>query len=148
MPIVSSQIVAQSPQADGSTLVHERHTDHTGKQHDHQYYAPTGIDVVQVLTLRGQNLGAEIDVRAAVAAEAKNYVIPWSKKEFWLRITPQEYATCSAFALSDGVATYYWKILDSVTDVTPGDPLLIAGLTYFEQFGKLAPGRAAAIGTT
>lgn len=45
MPIVSSQIVRSHDRGNGSLVVHEEHTDHNGKIHEHRYKCPLDFDV-------------------------------------------------------------------------------------------------------
>jgi hypothetical protein len=45
MPIVSSQIVRNHNRGNGSLSVHEQHTDHLGKVHEHRYHCPLDYDV-------------------------------------------------------------------------------------------------------
>lgn len=50
MPIVSSQIVRNHNRGNGRLSVHEEHTDHNGKIHEHRYHCPVGHDVDLALT--------------------------------------------------------------------------------------------------
>ena len=45
MPIISSQIVRNHDRGNGSLSIHEEHTDHIGKIHEHRYSPPIGYDV-------------------------------------------------------------------------------------------------------
>jgi len=45
MPIISSQIVRNHNRGNGSLSIHEEHTDHTGKIHEHRYHCPLGHNV-------------------------------------------------------------------------------------------------------
>jgi hypothetical protein len=49
MPIKNSRIVYRSVQPDGSTWIHEEHTDHTGEIHEQRYRAAPGADVNALL---------------------------------------------------------------------------------------------------
>lgn len=49
MPIESSQIVRNHNRGNGLLSVHEEHTDHNGKIHEHRYRAPLAYDTDQAL---------------------------------------------------------------------------------------------------
>ena len=44
MPIISSKIVRNHDRGNGSLSIHEEHTDHNGKIHEHRYHAPLDYD--------------------------------------------------------------------------------------------------------
>jgi len=50
MPIVLSQIVRNHNRGNGTLSVHEEHTDHVGKIHEHRYNCPLDHDVDLALT--------------------------------------------------------------------------------------------------
>ncbi len=52
MPIISSEIIENSPQANGSRSITERHTASTGKTYDVHYFAPAGMDADKALSDR------------------------------------------------------------------------------------------------
>lgn len=156
MPIVSSQIVSQSVQQDGTTLVTERHADHTGRDYTHSYYAQPGADLDAILAQRANNLGAEIDKREYEAAEALNFVIPLKKDEFRNLYTAEEQAAVSLFYetyltntnLTDAQKAQIAAGIQYYRDVTSiylTHPLTIASVQMHETLGLIAPGRAAQI---
>lgn len=148
MPIVSSSYQADPPDALGRMAIVERHIDHTGREHMVVYVCDAGLDPEAIMAARAIRIGADVDRKAAEAMAATDgaVVSAWTKKEFWLRVTPAEYAACKALIAIDHDADYYWQVLQASQDVVPGDPVLMAGLQYFEGKGCLSAGRALEIG--
>jgi len=73
MPIVSSIIIANDPQADGRFAVCERHTDDHGLTHDVNYLADPGTDVNAVMLARVPSLNKMlIDLSAAAEQQQAN----------------------------------------------------------------------------
>lgn len=142
MPIIESNYDTSPPDTAGRYQVVERHIDHTGRELMVTYTCEPHWNPAEVMEMRATKLGEEIDRREAQDLEAANFVIPWSRKDFWLRVTPEEYAACKALTATDHVADYYFEVLRSADPIYPGNPVLVAGLTYFETAGKLAAGRA------
>lgn len=142
MPIINSTYQADPPDAQGRYQVVERHTDHLGREHMVPYTCEPGWSPEEILTARAIKLGAEIDRREAQEAEANNFQVPWTHREFWQRVTPDEFAACLEFSKVDQVAAYFWELLHTDGPIYPGNTLLVQGLAYFEQSGKLATGRA------
>lgn len=157
MPIISSAILVATPQADGSTSVQERHTDHNGKTYDVSYFAPEGIDINLVVSSRATRIGAEIDAREAADALAADFVLPVSKVAWRRRFTATEQDALDAFnggeylthpALDEPTkgAIRRGLVLYEVTqEVNPQDPDTQALLGLYEMLGLIAPGRAAEI---
>ena len=60
MSIVSSQIVRNHNRGNDRRIVHEEHTDHTGKIHEHRYHCPLDHDINTALADRIVILEAEL----------------------------------------------------------------------------------------
>lgn len=78
MAITQSIIVSQSPQQDGTTLVHERHTFHTGETSDVTYYAQPGANIENIMDARVQVLEEamkQADLHRCVFTEPWDYVM-------------------------------------------------------------------------
>lgn len=148
MPIVSSSYQADPPDALGRMAIVERHIDHTGREHMVVYVCGPGLDPDNIMAVRAERIGADVDQAESesVAAAGGVTVTSWTKMEFWLRVQPQEYAACKALAATDAVADHYFQVLNAAENIVPGNPVLMAGLGYFESQGCFVPGRAQEIG--
>ena len=71
--------------------------------------------------------------------------VPISKLKFMKRFTAQEYAAIKTAASANGEIDFFWQKFLMAQDIVIGDAELVAGLNALEQFGILAPGRAAEI---
>ena len=71
--------------------------------------------------------------------------VPISKLKFMKRFTAAEYTAIKSAAASNGDVDFFWQKFLTAQDIVLSDPELIAGLSALEQFGILAPGRAAEI---
>lgn len=146
MTITSSQIVTATVQADGTRSVHERHTDSTGRSYDIQYFAAPGLDIDAVRALRAANINAELASKAAAEAEAANFTLPITRREFLSRFTVQERIGIRQARKSDPVVDDFMSMLEVALDVTPGHSGVQAGLQYLVAEGLLSSARAAEIG--
>jgi len=155
MPIITSQIIQALPQADGRSYITERHTDHTGATHDHEYLADVGLDTDLVMRLRAERLGAAIDAREAAEAAAQNFVLPVTKYTFRQRFTEAERIACDAFnatyeqnpALTDAQRAMIRSGLEDFSAASAILPsIAMPMLNLYEALGLIAPGRAAEIG--
>jgi hypothetical protein len=158
MPIITSQIIRELPQADGRSYITERHVDHNGKSYDVEYLADAGLDTALVMQLRADKIGAEIDAREAAEAQALNFVLPVSKVAWRRRFTAAEQDIIDAFneggylthpALDEatkGAIRRGLVLYAATTDINPLDPDTQALLGLYTALGLLAPGRAAEIG--
>ena len=112
---------------------------------------PTLIEVdglrVDLFGKRHNETTGEFEVVAVeiVQHAAGPMVQPWTKKEFLLKFTPQEYAAISAATKVNGTIDYYWMLFMVADDVLKTDPTTVAGIQTLETFGLLATGRAAEI---
>jgi hypothetical protein len=145
MPIVSSAILTDTLQVDGSKSVLERHTDHQGKSYDIQYFAGPDMDIQQVLAERASRLGAEIDARLAAEAEANSFELPLTKKQFLDRFTASEYAAVRAAAAQNATLDFYWQKLMVAESVYLSNAETQAGVQMLEAAGLIAAGRATEI---
>lgn len=157
MPILSSQIIQVLPQADSRAYVTERHTDHNGATHDHEYLADVGMDTHLVMQLRAVRLGAAIDAREAAEAAAQNFVLPLTKYAFRQRFTEAERLVCDSFNVnyaSHPALTEEQKAMirsgledfSAATSILPS--IAMPMLQMYEALGLIAPGRAAEIGAS
>lgn len=71
--------------------------------------------------------------------------VPISKLKFMKRFTAAEYTAIKSAAAANGDVDFFWQKFLTAQDIVFSDPELIAGLNTLEQFGILAPGRAAEI---
>ena len=71
--------------------------------------------------------------------------VPISKLKFMKRFTAAEYAAIKSAAATNGEVDFFWQKFLMAQDIVISDPELVAGLSALEQFGILAPGRAAEI---
>lgn len=85
--------------------------------------------------------GTRFTAPAPVPAPA----LPWTKKEFLFKFTPEEYAAIIAATKTNAVLDYYWQIFMVADNVLKTDPVTIGGVTALEANGLLAAGRAAEI---
>lgn len=145
MPIVSSQIVSATVQASGDRSVHERHTDHNGRTYDVSYFAPASMDIAAVLAARAANIGAEVDAREAVAAEAANFELPISWIDFIDRFTAQERIAVRAARLVDPMIDDFLDLGEKRGAVLLSSPRLAGALDYMIAAGLIAAGRAAEV---
>ncbi len=146
MPVISSQIVSTSVQVDGRSLVKELHIDHTGKPYEVEYLAEAGLDVADVLALRGENIGAGIDARDAAIAEAANFRVPITKIQYIRRFTSEERQAIDAAAQANASVREFMNMLNWAEDVDVGSAEVQYALAMFEQAGLIGSGRAATIG--
>lgn len=68
-----------------------------------------------------------------------------SKKAFFRRWEPTEYAAAKALAASNGEVDYYWQLFILSDYISVADPDTVAGVQFFESVGVMAAGRAAEI---
>lgn len=122
MPIVSSQIVSATVQASGDRSVHERHTDHSGRTYDVNYFAPASMDIAAVLSARAANIRAAID--EFNAGYATNPLLTAEQKAA-LRVTLEDYRAAQ--------------------NILPTDSGTIRGVQMYEALGLIAVGRAAEV---
>lgn len=147
MPILSSQIISSSTQVDGRSLVKERHVDHNGKPHDYEYLAAIGLDVGAVLAARAANIGAEIDMREAVEAEAGNFNILLTRIEYVRRFTVIERKAIATAAKTNDDVDDSWNMLGWANEgINIMSSEVQGALQLFETLGLIASGRAAIIG--
>lgn len=147
MPITASQIISEAIQADGRTLVRERHTDHLGVVHEQEYLADVGLDIQWVLKQRATNLGAAIDQREAVEAEANNFELSISQIEFLKRFTVRERVDVNVAKRTDAEVEDAWNfVLAAVNGIRLRNPLTVQMLALLESKAILGPGRKEVIG--
>lgn len=147
MPIVSSQIISSSVQADGRALVKERHRDNNGVDHDIEYTAAVGMDTGAVLAARAQKLGVALDMRDAVEAEAVNFDIPLTRIAYVRRFTSAERKAIATAAKSNDDVAEFWNMLSWADGgIHISSPEVQSALQMFEAAGLVGTGRAAIIG--
>jgi hypothetical protein len=139
MPIILSVIVTSQPQANGTLLVHEQHTDHTGMIYDHIYNAQIDSNIELVAQLRGEQIGIEIDKLEAAKLESLNYEMPLTDLEIMRRLTPAEWA--SFLSSTDETIAYFRSIFLKVKVIYRNDPLTIAGFEALVTNGILTQAR-------
>lgn len=94
MPIVSSEIVSSTIQADGSLNVHERHTDHLDKTYDVVYLSAKSADPAKTMADRVASLDAAIaesEMYLAVFVEAWDYSLKYTDREALLAYARERY---------------------------------------------------------
>lgn len=143
MPIISSVIVSVQPQANGTLLVHERHTYEDGSSYPHIWHAPGDSDnalLEMIAQQRGQNIGAELDRRRYAQQEALTFEIPLTPVEIMGRLTPEEW---EAFQIStDTTIGYFRALFAKASTVYRNDPLTQAGFSALVATGILTQARA------
>lgn len=144
--IVQSQIIESTLQADGSFNVHERHTDQNGKTYNIVYNAPGDWNQEEVMAARAANLSAELERRAALAAEAMNFAIPLTHYEFMERIPQEKRIAIRAARTTNPVIEDFLDLLEKAGDVIPTHPKVQAGLAYLVSLGFLTEQEAEEIG--
>ena len=145
MPIVTSVIVDQTTQADGSLSVHERHTDHTGLTYDVNYFAPAGMDIDAVLSARASKIGSDIDAREAIEAEANNYTLPIRTDDLMLRLTAAERKAIRQARNTNADVDDVLYVFENRDTINPGSAatqgmfgvLVTAGLLTAERVAEL-----------
>jgi len=147
MPIITSTFQADPPDLLGRTAIIERHTDHTGREHMISYTCDPGLDPANIMALRAEIIGAEVDKAEAEALVAIGGVPikVWSQTEYWKLFTPDEYALCKALALTDAKADYLLTVLKASPTIHANDPALLMGLQYFTATGCLPVGKMETI---
>lgn len=143
MGIVSSVIVSQTPQADGSISVHEQHSDHTGRVYDVVYMCQNGLSPEAIMAERAANLSAEIDTKESELQIATQFEIPLTPVEIMRRLTPAEWAAFQSH--SDATIAYFRAIFDKVSSIYRADPLTQAGFNALVQAGILDAARVAEV---
>ena len=147
MPIISSSIISHAVQGNGRTRVKERHTDHLGVAHEHEYDAVVGLDINFIMEQRAINMGAAIDKREAELAEASNFELPISQVDYARRFTAQERRNIYVAKRTNEHVEDFWNmLLLAKNGVHLSAPEVMAGLVLFEQAGLIGEGRAAIIG--
>lgn len=143
MPIITSIIVSQTPQADGSTSIHEQHTDHSGNVYDVVYICPSNLSPENILADRAANIGVEIDRREAEMQLATQFEIPLTAIEIMRRLTPAEW---SAFQTStDETILYCRAAFDKAGPIYREDPLTQAVFAALVAAGILSAERVAEV---
>jgi hypothetical protein len=143
MPIISSVIVTSQPQANGTLLVHEQHTDHTGIVYDHIYNSPVDANIELVSQLRGEQIGLEIDRLAAAKIEALNYEMPLTDLDIMRRLTPSEWDLFQSS--TDTTIAYFRSIFSKVKVIYRNDSLTIAGFEALVTTGILTQARVTEV---
>jgi hypothetical protein len=145
MPIVSSLIVSATVQASGDRSVHERHADHAGRTYDVSYFAPASMDIGAVLAARAEKIGAEIDAREAVAAEAMQFEMPVPWVDFIDRFTAQERIAVRAARATDPIIDDFLDLGEKRGAVLLSSPRLAGALDYMIGTGLIAADRKAEV---
>lgn len=145
MPIVNSQITNQLFQVDGSSLVYETHTDHTGKTYDMSYTLGVGLDVQAVLAANALKLSERVDALMLSESVAANYQLPLSPYQFLNRFTPAERIAARTLAKTDPVVEDILFMVQNAQNVYLTDPATIQGVGYLQSVGVLTTERAGVI---
>lgn len=145
MPIVSSVITNLIPQADGSSLVWELHTDHTGKTYEFNYTAGVGVDTSLVMGERAVILGKEVGAREEAERLANNYSLPLTPYAFLSRFTLPERITARTLAKTDPVVEDILFMVQNAQGVYLTDASTINGVQYLQTVGVLTEIRAGEI---
>ena len=69
-------------------------------------------------------------------------ILPWSKKDFLMKFTPQEYVAIKTVIQTNALLDYYWTLFTVADMVFKNDPVPIEGINALETAGILASGRA------
>ena len=142
--IVLSEIVSESPQADGRVYVRERHVDEHGHEYTFESLLPADTDRNALLSARAEILNQQLASRAAIEKTVSVTTLPLSKLEFLRRFTPQE--RIAIRKSQNDLVQDFINLLNLAEYVTPSDGDSQAALAYLESIGLIASGRAAEIG--
>lgn len=145
MPIVSSQITQQLPQANGTSLVWEIHTDHNGRTYEFSYTAAVGVDVNLVLADRALVVGAEVDAREQAEQIANGGALPLTPYGLLNRFTMPERIAARTLAKTDPVVEDILFMVQNAQGVYLTDAATVQGVGYLQSVGILTAERAAAI---
>lgn len=145
MPIVTSEITRILPQANGTALVWEMHTDHRGISYEFSYTAAAGVDPQMVLADRAAAVGAEVDAREQAEQIANNFALPLSPYQFLNRFTATERIAARTLAKTDPVVEDILFMVQNAQGVYLTDPATAQGLAYLQSVGVLTAARAAEI---
>lgn len=141
--VINSTYQADPPDELGRYQVVERHYDADGREVTMVVYTcEPGWNPDEIMAERAIKINDELLRRAQQTAEANNFAIPWSHRDFWQRVSADEYVACKILTETDAIAAYWWGLIHTDGPIYPGNALLVQGLGYFEAMGKLAPGRA------
>lgn len=146
MPIISSELVSDSPQVDGRRRVNELHVSDAGEQFTFSYLADSSHDSEATLAARAAEISGQLAVKAAALAEVVGTVLPLSRLEFLSRFTVQERITIRAAAKDDPVVEDFLFMLDVAGNVIPAHPTTQQGLGYLVSLKLLTVERSQEIG--
>lgn len=145
MPIVTSEITRILPQANGTSLVWESHTDHRGISYEFSYTAAAGVDPQMVLADRAAAVGAEVDAREQAEQIANNFALPLSPYQFLNRLTATERIAARTLAKTDPVVEDILFMVQNAQAVYLTDSATIQGIGYLQMVGVLTADRAGEI---
>jgi len=128
--MISSAIISQTPQADGSISVHERHTDHTGAQFDRIYMAPGGTDIAARMASNAAAINAELkqqDMHRSIFGPRWDYVRTHTTRDELSLYVRSLYKDSE----KDTLTTVAMRVLEWVDNgvLLDGDARLVAGMT-------------------
>lgn len=96
MQIISSEIIHES-EANGVVFVTEKHIFEDGDSHLYSYQTAPNSDLILAMNLRRQNMNAAITKKEQAEAEAMNFEILISKREFRDKFTQAEQEAIDEF---------------------------------------------------
>ncbi|MDD2885279.1 MAG: hypothetical protein PHT48_09575 [Dechloromonas sp.] len=151
--VTESYIESTSQQADGTILVVERHVISDGRIVTKTYYAQNESDIQPIMQAMAVKIQADLDAKARITAEAHNYELPLSRRDFIDRYTLAEQGVIQTQYLTfmsnpnytdeiKGHIAAGKAYFDAGNSVYLSSPLTIAGVQLHEALGWIAPGRA------
>lgn len=155
MQIVSSEIVHQS-EANGVVFVTEKHTFADGDTHLYSYQTASGADTQLAMDLRRQNMNAAILAKEQAEAEAANFEIPITKREFRDKFSQSEQEAIDEFNAtyqsSPNLTAQQKRTMQTalarhseIDKIYMSAPTTIAVVNLFQQLGILSAERAAQV---
>jgi hypothetical protein len=143
-------------QQDGSVLVTEEHTLSNGWVILVPYQAASADDIQPILEARALRIEARAQQLQRIRDEENNFEMPISRREFRKRFTQVEqekiamiYATYTTNTNLTNTQkeriAFSREYLNESDAILLSDPVVIAIVNRYEQFGLIATGRAAQI---
>lgn len=141
--IVSSNVVTAQPQHNGTTLVHEQHTDINGLRYDYTWFAAADVDIDAVVQQRGQLISADLTRQAEALTLASNYEIPLTPIEIMRRLTPTEWLAFQTSTIPEII--YFRDVFAKTTVIYRSDALTQAGVGALVAANILTAERAVEV---
>lgn len=155
MQIISSEIIHES-EANGVVFVTEKHIFEDGDSHLYSYQTAPTSDLILAMDLRRQNMNAAIVAKELAEAEAMNFEIPITKREFRDKFSQSEQEAIDEFNAtyqsSPNLTAQQKRTIQTalarhseIDKIYMSAPATIAVVNLFQQLGILSAERAAQV---